>query len=259
VRQGNGFLNDTGEPFKCSVEERLVSLELLPGIDRTSRSSDSKKQKHARDHRPKAIMPLARPLGSANDLIKAKTQQPRHYFLCGKTLAVALVTRISRDGFLALIGQRAIRPKLEAQRKREALTLGVARLSVNDQRNHKTGAAEHLKTADFLVDVLALRCVRRTNDNEELRGFERGNRLLGQRESGGKIFAIAKNRPQCLWHRSPRRFATDQILVDAIPFKCGIQPLAPRFVAVAVAKKCPIFEGNHFGHILPRSSSTLSG
>ena len=102
------------------------------------------------------------------------------------------------------LGQRTVRAELEAQRGRETFALRIARLAVDDQRDHAIGAAESLEAADFLVDIFALRGVRRTQHDEELRGFERGERLLGQRMSGGKILAVAEDRPQASSAPGPR-------------------------------------------------------
>src|SRR5258708_15632530 len=74
--------------------------------------------------------------------------------------------------------------------------------------------------------------------------------------AGGKILAVAENRPQRLRHRPGRRLPSNQILVDAVTFERGMQPLAPRRVAVAVAQERAVFDRSSldrgsFGHALP--------
>ena len=67
-------------------------------------------------------------------------------------------------------------------------------------------ATQHLEAADFLIHIFAARRVRRANDDQKLRGFERRKRMLGKRCTRGKIFAIAENWTQGLWDRPrPRR------------------------------------------------------
>src|SRR5207244_12615857 len=65
---------------------------------------------------------------------------------------------------------------------------------------------------------------------------------LGQRVPGGKILTIPNYRPQRLRHRPDACLSSDQILVNAIAFERGVQPLAPRGVAVAVAQKRTILK-----------------
>jgi hypothetical protein len=111
--------------------------------------------------------------------------------------------------------------------------------------------------ADFLVDVVALRRVGRADRDQELRGFERRQGLLGQRMAGGKILAVAKDRPQAARHRSGRRRPADEIGVDAELFQRRMQPFGPRLVAVAVAHKRAIFERYRFRHALPPGAGVV--
>ena len=169
-------------------------------------------------------------------------------------MPIALRPRVGGDRLLALVGERAVARELEAERRREAFALRIARLAVDDHRDHAVGAADRLEAADFLVDVLALRRVRRADDDQELRGFERGDGLLGERMAGGKILAVAKNRPQRLRHRPRGRLPPHQILVDAVAFELAMQPLAPRRVAVAVAQERAVLDRDGLDHASPPRS-----
>src|SRR5262249_11810400 len=122
--------------------------------------------------------------GTAHNFIKAQAKQPRDRLLFGNLLAIALLTRISGDRLLRLARECAIRGKLEAQRGRETFTLSTAWLAINNHLDHAAGATHRVEAADFFVDVLALRRVRRAKDEQKLRGFKRRDRLLGQRVTG---------------------------------------------------------------------------
>ena len=81
----------------------------------------------------------------------------RHNLQFGELLAIPLGPCVGGNWFLVLVCKDAVRPDLEAQRRRKAFALRIARLAIDDQRDHPVGAAQHLEAADFLVDVFALR------------------------------------------------------------------------------------------------------
>jgi hypothetical protein len=57
----------------------------------------------------------------------------------------------------------------------------------------------------------------------------------------GKIFAIAKNRAQDLWHRPKRGVTVNELLVKAETLERAVQPLRPASITVAVAQKRSVF------------------
>src|SRR5262249_41270114 len=111
------------------------------------------------------------------------------------------------------------------------------------------------EAANFFVDIFALRRIGRAQNDQEVRGFERGERLLGKRVAGRKIFAVAKNRPQRLWDGAGWGALANQILIDPVAFKCAVQPLAPSRVTVAVAQKRAILEASNLCHALSPSGA----
>jgi hypothetical protein len=251
LRLRNGLVDDLGRALERGIEECLVGLELLPGIDRAAARCDREHEKHTRERCPDSVATPARPFRPPHDLVKAEAEEPGHHLLLGDLLAVALLSCVGRNRFLALVGDLSIRSELAPQRGRETFARGIARLAIDDQRDHALAAAQHLEAAHLLVDVLALRRVRRANDDQKLRGFKCGNGLLGERVPCRKVFAIPEDRPQCLRHRPCRRIAPGEVLVDAIAFERCVQPLAPRLVAVAVAQEGTIFEWDELAHRTP--------
>lgn len=143
-------VDDLGRALEGRVEERLVGLELVPGVDGAAGGGDGEQQEDARQRRPDPVAPPARALGTANDLVEAEAEQPRHHFLLGDLLAVVLWPRIGGDRLLALVAERAVRTELEAQRRREAFALRIARLALDDHRDHPVAAAERLEAAESL-------------------------------------------------------------------------------------------------------------
>jgi hypothetical protein len=77
---------------------------------------------------------------------------------------------------------------------------------------------------------------------------ERG---VGQRVAAGKILAVTKDRPQRARHRTERRRAADEVLVDAEGFEPRMQPSRPANVAVAVAQKRTVFDRGNVRHARP--------
>src|SRR5205807_2266608 len=96
-----------------------------------------------------------------DDLIEAQTEQPRDHLEFGDLLAVAVGARVGRNRLLALLGKRAVRADLEAQRGGKTFVFRMAGLSIHDNRNDAIDAPHALEAADFLVDVFAARSVRR--------------------------------------------------------------------------------------------------
>jgi hypothetical protein len=146
-----------------------------------------------------------------------------------------------------LVGDLSIGTDLAPQRGWKTF----ARLAIDDHWDHTLGAAQHLEAAHLLVHVFALRRAWRANDDEELRRFECGKCLLGERVTRRKVLAIPEDWPQCLRHRADWRFAADQVVVDAGGLKRVMQPLAPHLVAVAVAQERAILELRDVSHAPP--------
>ena len=222
LRLRHSFVDDLGRALERGIEECLVGLELLPGIGRAAACRDSEQEKNARQRRPEPVASMARPFRAPHNLVKTEAEQPRYHLLLSDLLAVALRTRVGRNRLLALACNLSIRPDFVLQRPRKAFARGIAWLAADDHWDHALGAGRHFEATHFLVDVLALRRAWRANDDEEIRGFERGNGLLGERMSCRKVLAVTKDRPQRLRHRTGRRVASDQILVDAISFERGM-------------------------------------
>ena len=228
------FLSRSASILRWS-STRAVCADLLARLpDEVARHNEENGGRHT-DQRPDDRAAPPPDLLTLADLVEGNADQSSHQLLLGDLLAVALRPRIGGDRLFPFIGQRTVQAELEAQCGRETFALRVTRLALDDQRDHAIDAAERLEAADFFVDIFALRRVRRTQHDQELRGFERGERLLGQRMSGGKILAVAEDRPQGLRHQASGRLPTNQILVDAIALERGMQPLAPRGVAVTIA------------------------
>jgi hypothetical protein len=98
----HGFVDDVGRALERGIEECLVGLELLPGIDRTAACCDREYEKDARECGQEPVAARARPFRSPRDLVQAEAEKPRHDLLLSDLLAVALLARISRNGFLRL-------------------------------------------------------------------------------------------------------------------------------------------------------------
>ena len=81
-------------------------------------------------------------------------------------------------------------------------------LSLPARWNDTVGTAQDFKAANFVIDVFALHRIRRTNDDKESRGFQRGERVFARGVVGGKILAVAKYRPQFLRQSSSARLPT---------------------------------------------------
>jgi hypothetical protein len=104
-------------------------------------------------------------------------------------------------------------------------------LAVDDDREDAMAEAQRLEAADFFIHIFALRRIGRADDDQKLRGFERRQRLLAKRLSGGKIFPVAENWTQGLWNRPNRRLPSNKVLVDSVAFERSVKPLTPRRVA----------------------------
>src|SRR5262249_59604267 len=87
----------------------------------------------------------------------------------------------------------------------------------------------------------------RADDDQELRGFERSQRLRGERVAGGEILAVAKDRPQRLRHWADGSVAADEVLVDVKGFERAMQPPAPCRVVMAVAQEGAVSDRGHAG------------
>jgi hypothetical protein len=86
------------------------------------------------------------------------------------------------------------------------------------------------------------------HDDQELRRFERGKRMLSQRVPGRKVLAIPEDRPQGLRCRPGSCRAAEKVFVDAIAFEGGVQPLGPQLVAMAVAQEGAILKRGGLAH-----------
>src|SRR3981081_1982657 len=104
--------------------------------------------------------------------------------------------------------RHTVRPDFEAQGRWKALALQFSRLPADDDGNDTVGTAQDFKAANFFIDVFALHRIRRTNDDKESRGFQRGERVFARGVVGGKILAVAKYRPQFLRQSSSARLPT---------------------------------------------------
>ena len=98
------------------------------------------------------------------------------------------------------------------------------------------------KQPHLLVDGRPAGRYQRTQHDQSRRGIERRHRRIGQRMTAGKIFAVAKDRPQRFGYRPDRCLAADQILVEAEGLNPRVEPLGPADIAVAVAQECAVLE-----------------
>src|SRR5262249_13259018 len=148
------------------VEESLVGLELMPGIGGAAGGGDREQQEHPGERAPEPVAPPPRPLRTPYDLVEAEPKERGRKLVLREVLAVALRPRVGRDRLLAFLGRCAGGTELEAQRRGEALPLRVAGFAFDDQRNDAIAAPEQLEAANLLLDIFALRCVRRTDDDQ---------------------------------------------------------------------------------------------
>jgi hypothetical protein len=147
-----------------------------------------------------------------------------------------------------------MRPELEAQRRREAFAHRIARLAVDDDRNHPIGAAHRSEAENLLVDVSAFRRVRRAEHDQELGCPQRRQRVLGERIAHQITVAAAEDRSQRPWHRTRGRRPPEEVLVDAIAFEGGSQPPSPTRIAVTVTQEYAVLERSVLCHALPPRS-----
>ena len=91
-----------------------------------------------------------------------------------------------------------VRIELELQRRGKALKLRVTRLAVDDQRDYWPLRMTRLEEANVFTHVVALGGGRRTDDDQRVRGVERGKcQRVGVRAGG--VVGVAKDRAQRLW------------------------------------------------------------
>ena len=107
--------------LSVALEERLVGLELVPGIDRTAGGGDREQQEHARERRPEPVAPPPRPLGAADDVVGGNADQAGDHLGEAERLAVAASRRSGPRIVTGRVGDRAVGRKLVAQRRREVV------------------------------------------------------------------------------------------------------------------------------------------
>src|SRR6516164_4910708 len=135
--------------------------EIGPGGDDATDRGAGEEEDKDRARGEETIAAAAGALRATNDVIKTQTEQPRDHLELSDFLAVAFGARVGRNRLFALIGQRAIRADLEAQRGGEAFAYGIAGLAIDNDRNDTIGTTHALEAADFLIHVFAVRRVRR--------------------------------------------------------------------------------------------------
>ena len=101
-----------------------------------------------------------------------------------------------------------------------------------------------LEEANLFIDVWALGGGRRTDDDQRVRGVERGKR---QRIAGGDVVAVMKYRAQRLMDRAGG-VAPHKVLVTAEAFKPAMQPLRRVRVGVTVGNECAVLERDGLIH-----------
>src|SRR5262249_32080403 len=231
--------------LETSVEECLVGLELLPGIDRTGAGCEREHQEYSREHTPKPVPALARSLGATEHFISANADETGNYLGKTEAFAIAAVAQIGTKH--RLIGDCAVRREFIAQGSRKV----VRRRAVDDNRDHWSIRMARPEKPHLLVDGGSRRRNRRTQHEHCSRSIQCGYRGGGQPGATGEALASPEDRSQCFWHRPGGRLAPDQIFTDAVVFQCLVQPLRPRCVVVAVAHERAVPNRGGFSHDLP--------
>ena len=78
--------------------------------------------------------------------------------------------------------------------------------------------------------------------------IERGERLLGERVTRGKVVAVAEDGLQRCGDRARRGLAAGEILVDGERFERAVQPLGPSRIGVAIGDEAAVSEGDRLCH-----------
>jgi len=234
LRNGGG--NDLGRGLKRGIEECLVGLQLLPGIERAACGGDREQRQDTNDRiaypRPSPALAF-RP---TKHLVGAQPDQPGDNLGKRQLASVAAITQIGGQYTIAL-------PDLWRQRRREAFPIRVPGLTRNDQWDQWAVRMSQCKEANLFVDRIALRSGRRGDQDQRGRVVEGSDGLGCQRATRIEIVPVTKDRAQLLGDRSHRRFAADQIFANAKALKPPVQPLGRAGVAMAIGKERPIFEG----------------
>ena len=177
---GDRRINDVGGALQRGAEERLVGLELLPGIGGAAGCRDGKDGEHGDDAVAHAALAAALALGAAEDVVGGDAEQPGDDLGEREGLAVALLARVGREQLDRLVRDLAVGIELEFERRREAFELGIAGLAADDQRDDRPLGMPRLEEPDLLVDVVALGGSWRADDDQRGRRIERGERLLAR-------------------------------------------------------------------------------
>ena len=161
-------------------EERLVGLELLPGIDRAAGRRDGEDGEGGDDAIAHATLAAALALGAAEDVVGGYAEQTGNDLGESELLAVAFLAGVGGEQLDLSLSDAALGVELEFERGRKAFELGVAGLAADDQRDDRAIGVPRFEQPHLLVDVLALGSLGRADDDQRGRAIESGERLVGQ-------------------------------------------------------------------------------
>src|SRR5262249_50735482 len=90
----NRLAYDLGGALERGVEECLIGLELLPGINRADARCERKHQEHACKRAPETVTALAHALSASEHFVGANANETGDYLGKTKALAIAAVAQI---------------------------------------------------------------------------------------------------------------------------------------------------------------------
>ena len=149
---------DQGRDFS----QRLLLLVRLPV---EAAANYRQHYNHRRDCRAEPPLFASLAFGAPVNVVGGKSNQTGDHLGQRKLKPVALFTQIGRQHIDGSIRDRAIRRDGKAQGWRKALVLRIARLAIDDQRDHRPVGMTRFELAQLFVDEFAARRMRgREND-----------------------------------------------------------------------------------------------